>query len=83
MNKSEVSKDGQIIMVTYVDHILPREYLHCNNMYNQPYNLRAQIPIEVVTITEKLEEMVVGSKTMMNAKKIYDIQPEIVWDNNL
>ena len=68
-------------MVTDVNHVTTRSYVHWNNIKNHPYNFRAQGPKKVCIHMNKYEDMVVGSPTIVYAKKIYYTQPEISWVN--
>ena len=47
------------------------------------YNFKAQGPNGVCTIINRLKDMIVGSPTMVGAKKILDNQTIIYWENYL
>ena len=82
MNRPGVTKDGKIVMENYVDHVCPIVYIHWKKMLNHPTNFKAQGRNEVGMIIDKLEEMVVGSPTLVGVNNIHDTQPAICWDNN-
>ena len=72
MNKPGVSKGGQIVLVTDVDRIRPRAYLHRHNLHPMGNGFTAKGPNEVRMIVNKLEPMVRGKDVADGVKQIFD-----------
>ena len=76
-------KGGQIVMVTDVDCAFPGVYTNGDNMNTHPDKFKTRLPNKVIMTIKKLEEMVLGSPTILGTKKLYNNQPEICWNKYL
>ena len=74
-NKPGASKGGHIVIVTYVDHVLPREYVHWHKMHTQPDNFRDKGHKKYERSLKKIEETGVRYPTFVGVKKLYYTQP--------
>ena len=58
MRNPGVSKGGQIVMVSDVNRMRPRAYLHQHKLHEKPTGWTASGPLEVRRIMEKVSGMV-------------------------
>ena len=62
MGKPGVLKGGQIVMVSDVNRMQPRAYLHRHKLHEKPTGWTASGPLEVCRIMEKVSRMVMDGE---------------------
>jgi hypothetical protein len=81
MGKPGISKGGQIVMISDVNRIRPRAYVHRHKLHTKPPGWTTQGPSEVRKIMEMITPMVVGEETSGGQRQIYRRKPHGTWDN--
>ena len=83
MGNPGVLKGGQIVMVSDVNRMRPRAYLHRHKLHEKPTDWTASGPLEVRRIMEKVSRMVMyGEDTEDGStKKLFRAKPHTTWDN--
>jgi hypothetical protein len=73
MNKPGITRGGQIVVVSDVDRIRPRAYVHRHKLQPKLFTIQGQN--EVRLICERLEPLINGPKP------IFREMPHMTWDN--
>ena len=83
MGNPGVLKGGHIFMVSDVNQMRPRAYLHRHKLHVKPTDWTASGPLEVRRIMEKVSRMVMyGEDTEDGStKKVFRAKPHTTWDN--
>ena len=61
LGKPGVSKGGQVVLVSDVDRLRPRAYVHRHKVHEKPIGWNKQGPIEVRMIMDQIKEIIFGS----------------------
>ena len=79
MGNPGVLKRGQIVMVSDVNRMRPRAYLHQHKLHEKPTGWTASGPLEVRRIKEKVSRMVMyGEDTEDGSTKNYSKRSHIL-----
>ena len=82
MGKPGISKGGQIVMISDVNRIRPRAYVHRHKLHTKPPGWTTQGPSEVRKIMEMITPMVEGQEAGYGGQRqIYRQKPHSTWDN--
>jgi hypothetical protein len=81
MGKPGISKGGQIVMISDVNRIRPRAYVHRHKLHTKPPGWTTQGPSEVRKIMEMITPMVEGQEPLLGQRQIYRQKPHSTWDN--
>ena len=79
VGKPGVTKGGQIVMLSDVDRIRPRVYLHRHKLHPHPPGWMAMGPLEVRLLLEKITKMVNGAGA--GVPEIFSEKPHCTFDN--
>ena len=81
INKPGITKGGQIVMVSDVNRIRPRAYMHRHKLHIKPPGWTQQGPLEVRRLLEKLNGLVHGEASADSRRQIFKKKPHSTWDN--
>ena len=83
MGNPGVLKGGNIVMLSDVNRMRPRAYLHRHKLHEKPTGWKASGPLEVIPIMEKVGRMVMyGEDTEDGStKKLFRAKPDTTWYN--
>jgi hypothetical protein len=79
--KPGISKGGQTVIVSDLDWIRPRAYVHRHNLHVKPAGFTVMGQVEVKMIMDKLAPMVEGEPCLPGIKKIFPCKPFMTFDN--
>ena len=71
INKPGVTKGGQIVMVSDVNRIRPRAYMHWHKLHVKPPGWTRQGPLEVQRFLEKLNGLAHGEDSSDGRRQIF------------
>jgi hypothetical protein len=81
MGKPGISKGGQIVMISDVNRIRPRAYVHRHKLHTKAPGWTTQGPFEVRMIMEMITPMIEGQEPLLGQRQIYREKPHSTWDN--
>jgi len=79
MGKPGVTRGGQIVLVSDIDWIRPRAYLHRHKCHDNEWSLQG--PSEVKHILDQLDNHIVNEVNSAMGTAIFAQKPHITWDN--
>lgn len=81
LNKPGLTKGMQIVLVSDIDWIRPRAYMHRHKVHEKEEGWSLQGPAEVKHILKDLDELIVNDFNSLIGKPIFAEHPHITWDN--
>jgi hypothetical protein len=83
MGKPGLTKGGQTVIISDVDHLRPRAYIHLHKKHEKPRGWGKQGPFEVNCILEDVKKMmpVDGDNGGNHRMCLWDGHPHFTWEN--
>ena len=83
INNPGVCRGGHFVLVSGVDWIRPRAYVHQHKLWERPSGFTLKGPNEVSMILDNIDKMIIGEGHMATGKKrnIFKKKPGLCWDN--
>ena len=84
MGKPGVLKGGQIVMISGVNRMRPRAYMHWHKLHENPIGWTAVGPLEVRRFMEGVRKMVIDEEDVVQAEtpKVFREKPHTTWDKS-
>ena len=83
LNKPRVCKGGQFLIVSDVDSIWPRSYVHRHKLWERPAGFTLEGTNDVKMILDNIDRIIIGDGHVetVNTRKIFKKRPGLFWDN--
>ena len=83
MGKPGVSKGGQIVMISDVNWMRPRAYMHWNKVHENPTGWTEAVPLELLWVMEGVRKMVIEKEDAVQGetRKVFMEKPHTTQDN--
>ena len=80
MRKPGITKGGQMVIISDVNRIRPRAYMHRHKLHDKPTGWSAMGPLEARRMMEYINPLVIGEPTD-GRRQIFREKPHSTWDN--